>query len=199
MNADDKHFTVFRRQMHWSVAIFIVAMFSIGICMVSTIAPTYVSLLVTQKTLGLALFVLAVVRLAVRARSEAPPLPSDLSEPIRLAAHLSHYALYALMFALPLLGWGMLSAGGYPIMLCGDIQLPAILPLNEDLHILLLNSHFYLAFTFVALVLAHVVAALIRELIHRNRVLNAMAPVESGASGDHKRWAGGTARIGRLR
>lgn len=198
MTADGKRFTVVQRLLHWSMAICIVVMFFIGVGMVSTITPKYVPLLATHKTLGMALFVLAVVRLAIRARSGAPPLPPDLPEPIKLAAHLSHYGLYGLMFALPLLGWGMLSAGGYPIVLYGGIQLPAILPLNDALHTLLWNAHFYLAFAFFALVLAHVAAALFHALIRRDGVFEAMAPVGSRTSGDPKGWAVATERTRRL-
>src|SRR5262249_20378960 len=63
-----------------------------------------------HKPLGIAILVLALVRLAVRLRYGAPSLPADLPEPMKLAAQLSHYALYALMIGMPLLGWGMLSA-----------------------------------------------------------------------------------------
>jgi cytochrome b561 len=48
---------------------------------------------------------------------------------MKLAAKLSHYALYALLIGLPLLGWGMLSAASYPVVvLFGGVHLPAILP-----------------------------------------------------------------------
>jgi len=45
-------------------------------------------------------------------------LPSDLSPPMKLAAHLSHYALYALMIALPLIA-GRRCRRGYPVVLWG--------------------------------------------------------------------------------
>jgi hypothetical protein len=38
--------------------------------------------------------------------------------------------MYTLMFALPLIGWGMLSAARYPIVLYGSLHLPFILPHN---------------------------------------------------------------------
>lgn len=190
MTADGKHFTVAQRLLHWSMAVCIVAMFFIGVGMVSTIMPKYVPLLATHKTLGLAIFVLAIIRLAVRARSGSPPLPSDLPEPMKLAAHLSHYGLYALMFALPLLGWGMLSAGAYPIVLYGGIQLPGILPQNDALHTLLWNAHYYLAFAFFALVLAHVGAALFHGLVRRDGVFQAMSPLPARRVGGPKNWVG---------
>ena len=60
-------------------------------------------------------------------------LPPDLPAPMKLAAHLSHYALYAAMIAMPLLGWGMLSAAPYPVVLFGSVHLPPILPQSESL------------------------------------------------------------------
>jgi cytochrome b561 len=114
-----------------------------------------VTLVSIHKPLGVAILMLALVRLAVRLRYGAPPLPADLPEPMKLAAQLSHYALYALMIGMPLLGWGMLSAPAYPVVLFGGVQLPAILPQSDSLHTLLWNAHFYLAFAFFALVLLH--------------------------------------------
>ena len=179
MTTDGQRFTPVQRLLHWSMALCIIAMFFIGVGMVSTVMPKYLPLLATHKALGLAILVLALVRLAVRARRGAPPLPADLPAPMKLAAHLSHYGLYALMFALPLLGWGMLSAGAYPVVLVGDIRLPAILPQNAALHTLLWNAHYYLAFAFFGLVLTHVAAGLFHGLVRRDGVFEAMASLGS--------------------
>jgi len=43
------------------------------------------------------------------------------------------WSLYTLMFVLPLAGWGMLSAGHYPIVMYGPLHLPPILPANPAL------------------------------------------------------------------
>jgi cytochrome b561 len=145
-----QRFTPFRRLLHWLMAVCILPMLFIGIGMASTV--TLVSI---HKPLGVTILMLALVRLAVRLRYGAPPLPADLPEPMKLAAQLSHYALYALMIGMPLLGWGMLSAPAYPVVLFGGVQLPAILPQSDSLHALLWNAHFYLAFAFFALVLLH--------------------------------------------
>jgi cytochrome b561 len=98
---------------------------------------------------------------------------------MKRAAQLSHYALYALMIGMPLIGWAMLSAGAYPVMLYGGIGLPAILPQSAGLHTLLWNAHFYLAFAFFALVLLHLAAALFHALVRRDGVFESMAPVSS--------------------
>ena len=77
--------------LHWLMAVCILAMLFIGVGMVSTVAPKYLPLvLVIHKPLGIAILVLALIRLALRLRYGAPPLPADLPEPMKLAAHLSH-------------------------------------------------------------------------------------------------------------
>ncbi|MBY0381695.1 MAG: cytochrome b [Xanthobacteraceae bacterium] len=169
-------FTIVQRLLHWVMAACILAMFFIGVGMVSTITTIYVPLLATHKSLGILILVLALVRLAVRARYGSPPLPADLPEPMKLAAHLSHYALYVLMIGMPLIGWAMLSTAHYPIVIFGNVRLPPILPQSNALHALLWNAHFYLAFAFFALVLMHLAAALFHALVRRDGVFESMAP-----------------------
>ena len=159
------------------MAICILAMLFIGVGMVSTIKPIYLTLVSIHKPLGIAILVLALIRLALRLRYGAPSLPADLPVPMKLAAVGSHYALYALMIGMPLLGWGMLSAAVYPIVLFGGWYLPQILPQSDFLHTLLWDAHFYLAFAFFALILLHVAAALFHALVRHDGVFEAMASV----------------------
>ena len=130
-----------------------------------------------HKTLGIAILALVLVRLALRIRFGAPSLPADLPLPMKLAAHLSHYALYGLMFVMPLLGWAMLSAAEYPVVLYGKSFLPSILPQSDRVHTLLWNAHYYLAFAFFALVLMHVAAAMFHALVRRDGVFETIAPL----------------------
>jgi cytochrome b561 len=174
-----QRFTPLQRLLHWLMAICILAMLFIGVGMVSTIMPKYLTLVSIHKPLGITILVLALIRLVVRLRFGAPPLPPDLPEPMKLAAQASHYALYILMIGLPLIGWAMLSSASYPIVLWGGVRLPAILPPSDSLHALLWNAHFYLAFAFFALILMHLAAALFHALVRRDGVFQTMAPVPS--------------------
>jgi len=176
MSVGHARFSLLQRSLHWLMAICILSMLFIGVGMVSTVMPKYLTLVSIHKPLGIAILVLALIRLAVRLRYGAPSLPADLPEPMKLAAQLSHYALYALMIAMPLIGWGMLSAAAYPVVLYGGVHLPAILPQSDGLHTLLWNAHFYLAFAFFALILMHLAAALVHALVRRDGVFDAMAP-----------------------
>jgi cytochrome b561 len=172
-----RRFTAWQRLLHWLMALCILAMLFIGVGMVSTVMPKYLTLVSIHKPLGIAILVLALIRLALRLRDGAPPLPADLPEPMKLAALASHYAFYILMIGMPLLGWGMLSAAAYPVVLYGGWHLPAILPQSDGLHTLLWNAHYYFAFAFFALILLHVAAALFHALVRRDGVFQAMASV----------------------
>src|SRR5271163_2858724 len=128
-----QRFNPLQRLLHWLMAVCILAMLFIGVGMVSTVMPKYLTLVSIHKPLGIAILVLALVRLALRLRYGAPSLPAALPEPMKLAAHLSHYAFYVLMIGMPLIGWGMLSAAAYPVVLYGSLRLPAILPQSDRL------------------------------------------------------------------
>lgn len=171
-----RRFTALQRALHWLMAAFILAMLFIGVGMVSTVSQRYLTLVSIHKPLGIAILVLVLLRIGVRLRFGAPPLPADLPEPMKLAAHLSHYAFYALMLAMPLIGWAMLSAAAYPVQVL-NFTLPPIVPQSDTLHSLLWTAHYTLAFAFFALILLHLSAALFHALIRRDDVFGAMAPV----------------------
>jgi cytochrome b561 len=175
MTREPQRFTPAQRVLHWLLAACILAMFFIGVGMVSTIAPKYLPLIDIHKTLGIIILLLVLIRLRLRVRYGAPALPADLPAPMKLAAHLSHYLLYALMIVMPLLGWAMLSAADYPVVVFGSAHLPVILPPSEALHTLLWDTHYYLAFAFFALVLLHLGAALFHALVRHDGVFESMA------------------------
>jgi cytochrome b561 len=174
MSAVPVRFTLVARLLHWSMALLILAMLFIGVGMVSTVAPSYHSLLAIHKPLGMLILVLAAVRLINRVLYPPPPLPSDLPAWQKSLARASHGLLYCLMFALPLVGWSMLSAAGYPIVLFGSVQLPAILPHNVALFAVLRSAHSVLAGLLFATFVAHLGAALFHALIRRDGVLQSM-------------------------
>lgn len=172
-----QRFTVLQRVLHWVMAVAILAMLFIGVGMVSTISASYLGLVSIHRPLGIAILLLAVIRIGVRLSRGTPPLPADLPAPMKQAAILSHIGLYALMVAMPLLGWGMLSAAAYPAVMWHGFALPAILPQSATLHAVLWDLHHYLAFAFFALILMHLSAGLFHLLVRRDGVFESMAPV----------------------
>src|SRR5512132_1657848 len=154
-----QRFPVLSRILHWSMAAMIIAMLFIGIGMMSSLAD-YHWLVSIHKPLGIAILVLVTIRLVNRPINPAPPLPRGMPPLMRFAAHGSHVLLYVLMFAVPLVGWGMLSVARYPIVLYGALELPPILPQGDMLF-----------------------AALMHALVFRDGVFESMASVSAGRSG----------------
>ncbi|MGF6709389.1 cytochrome b561 [Luteibacter sp. W1I16] len=167
-------FHPFARVLHWLMAAAILSMLFVGAGMVTSVEARHAWLLAIHKPLGIVIFVLALVRLGFRLTHPAPPLPADMPEWQKLAAHGSHWLLYALMIAMPLIGWGMLSAGNYPVTLGGGVRLPPILPFDAALFAWLREAHRYLAWLFFLTFLAHMGAALMHGLIRRDGVLQSM-------------------------
>jgi cytochrome b561 len=178
MSPRGPRFSVPSRLLHWLMAVLVLAMLFIGVAMAATVSARYGLLVSIHKPLGIAILVLVVVRFVNRRINPPPPLPATLPPIQRLAAHASHILLYALMFVLPLVGWGMLSAGGYPIVLCGPWELPPILPQGATLYAVLRQAHTVLAYLLFATVLAHLAAALFHGLIRRDGVLESMASLK---------------------
>jgi cytochrome b561 len=176
MTTDRTRFTAPQRLLHWLMAICILSMLFIGVGMVSTVTPKYLTLVQIHKPLGITILVLALIRLVLRIVYGAPALPADLPEPIKLAANLSQYIFYVLMICMPLIGWGMLSAASYPVVLFGSVHLPSILPLSPSLHTLLWQAHRCLAFAFFVFILMHIGAILFHKLIRNDGIFEAMAP-----------------------
>lgn len=171
MSHSHTHFSVVQRLLHWIMAIAILAMLFIGVAMVATVSRSHETLIAIHRPLGVALLVLVAIRTVVRMRHGSPPLPRDIPAAQRLAAKASHLVLYLLMTAMPLIGWGMLSAGGYPVTLFGALHLPPILPHDVRVFALLRALHTWLAFALFAMVLLHLAAALMHGLVRRDGVL----------------------------
>lgn len=167
-------FSFSARLLHWLMAAMIVAMVFIGIGMVASVSERHLWLVRLHKPLGIAVLFLAVVRLTVRFRQRPPALPTDLPRLQALAARTSHLLLYALMLAMPLIGWAMLSAGGYPVMLSESLRLPPIFPVSAGAFAVLRNLHAWLAILLFLTFLAHMAAALYHGLIRRDGVLSSM-------------------------
>ena len=170
------------RLLHWLMALMVVATLFIGVGMAASLSPRYEILVSIHRPLGIAIFVLCLVRIVNRFINPPPALPDTIPSLQRFVAKASHVLLYALMFIMPLVGWGMLSAARYPIVLYGPLRLPPILPHDLTLYAWLRELHTGLAYLFFATFLVHFAAALFHGLIRRDGVLASMASWRYGAA-----------------
>ena len=183
--ASPTRFTLLSRVLHWLMAAMLLSMLFIGAAMVTSLGD-YRYLVAIHRPLGIAVFILAIVRLVNRMLSTLPPFPPTMSATERFMASTSEKLMYGLMLALPLVGWGMLSAGHMPIVMFAPVQLPPILPVSPAMYAFLRPTHTILAYMLFGAFLAHLGAVLYHTLIVRDRLLDRMAiwPARS-ASDDH--------------
>ena len=174
MARNPNQFAVFSRILHWLMAAMLLAMLFIGVSMVTSLG-NYHRLVAIHRPLGIMILILAAIRLVNRLCTTLPPFPPTMSVLERKIAHCSELLLYALMFALPLVGWGMLSAGHYPIVMFGPVHLPPILPASPTLYAVLRKTHTILAYLLFLTFLAHLGGVLLHTLIIRDRLLDRMA------------------------
>jgi cytochrome b561 len=174
MKSSVRDFSLPSRILHWAMAVLILAMLFIVIGMVATVSSRYLALLSLHKAIGIGILLLALIRVCNRLLSRPPVLPQSMPRLQRVAAKTSHVVLYGLMLAMPLIGWGMLSAGGYPVVLAGAVQLPPILPHSAHLYAFLRETHTVGAFLLLAVLLLHIAAALYHGMIRRDGVLASM-------------------------
>jgi cytochrome b561 len=163
------------RFLHWLMAVLVLTMLGIGIAMVASLGD-YHSLVSIHRPLGIAILILVVIRFVNRQFSTLPPFPPTMSSQERFVAHASEVLLYTLLFVLPLVGWGMLSAARYPIVLLGSLHLFPILPHSVMLYAVLRKTHTVLAYLLFFAFIAHFGAALFHSLVLRDGLFSRMAP-----------------------
>ena len=174
MKSPVTHFSRTLRVLHWLMAILLLAMLFIGVSMVVTLSERHSWLVAIHKPLGIFLLLLVLIRLAVRLVQATPSLPLEMPAWQKRAAQLSHVLLYILMTTLPLVGWAMQSAGGYPIVLHDTLLLPPIASQDVQLYALLRLAHTVLAYLLFVGILLHLTAALFHALIRKDGVLSRM-------------------------
>lgn len=162
------------RILHWLMAPMVIAQLLIGVVMITSLTY-YPLLLAIHRPLGALILAFAVVRLANRFTHRLPPFLATMGPVERRVATWSEYLLYALLLAQPLIGWAMLSAARFPVVLVGPVHLPGIAPHNVDVYAALRQAHNVGAFLLFLTFTAHVCAVLFHTLGLRDRLLDRMA------------------------
>ena len=172
---EQRQFTALMRVFHWLTAALVLTMLGVGLAMVASLAD-YHRLVSIHRPLGILILIVVVIRFVNRQYSTLPPFPATMSARERWVASASELFLYALLVVQPLVGWGMLSAASYPIMLFGSVHLFPILPHSVMLYAALRRAHTVLAYLLLLTFLAHFGAVLFHTWVVRDGTFSRMAP-----------------------
>ncbi|TAM09897.1 MAG: cytochrome b [Nevskiaceae bacterium] len=123
--------------------------------------------------LGLTVFCVVWLRLALRATFHAPAITPPPPAWQMLAARAMHVALYVFLIVMPVLGWSTLSAKGGKIPFFG-LELPPLLAADKALGKRLEGIHETVGIIGLALIGLHAAAALFHHYLMRDDTLRRM-------------------------
>ena len=174
-------YTAVAKLLHWVLALALVGIFGVGLYMADLpFSPQRLKLYNWHKWAGITILSLSVLRLLWRLSHRPPPLPTALAHSMPKWQHRihegTHYAMYALFFIVPLIGWAYSSAAGFPIVVFGVIPLPDLLSANHGLAETIKPLHGLAAWVLCGLVALHVAAALKHQFIDRDGLIGRMLP-----------------------
>ncbi|OUI80523.1 cytochrome B561 [Gluconobacter sp. DsW_056] len=178
--------------LHWLIAAGILTLIIMGLVMDHlSLDPMWVfQLYQLHKSIGITVMMLIALRIVWRLTHRAPGLPADMKGFERVAAHLTHAALYGLQTLMPLSGWAMVSVSvlGIPTVLYGTIpwpDLPVLSTLQDKppVEATLKVVHHWGGWFLLALIGLHVAAALRHHFFLNDHVLRQMLPAIGRKSG----------------
>lgn len=175
--AQGETYSTAARRFHWWTVAFLALQIPVGLFMVRYGAATEFAeptgkLYDAHKLLGLVILVLAATRLIYRLAHGVPPDEPTLAPWEKVVSHLTHWAIYALLVIVPLLGWLAVSYYG-PFEPFG-FKLPALAAKDEAKATQVFFLHMVAAYALIVLLAMHVGAALRHYLIKRDGVLRRM-------------------------
>jgi cytochrome b561 len=171
------HYTTTAIALHWLAALLILATVLLGFYAHDlALSPLKLKLISYHKWLGVTIFLLTVARLAWRSTHIPPPLLETIPQWQQRAATGLHHLLYVLLLVIPLSGWLMSSAKGFPVVYLGLVQLPDLIGKNPELADQFMEVHETLSSVLLALVGLHIAAALKHHFIDRDATLRRMLP-----------------------
>jgi cytochrome b561 len=164
---------------HWTVVLLILVQATVGLVMVALPKkPNVIAIFSFHKSLGLTIFLLALLRLGWRAFDPHPLEPATMPRSQVVGAHIGHALLYTLLFAVPLSGWLVDSASSLrPLFWWGIVHVPSLTGgADKQIKAFAEAAHQWLFWTLALAAAGHAAMALVHHFFHRDNVLHRMLP-----------------------
>jgi cytochrome b561 len=164
--------------LHWAVAALVVLAWLLGTFGDAfPRGPARAAALFVHSSAELGMVALLVVRVLWRmADPPPPPERTFLGEAVDFVGQLSHFGLYALMFAVAAVGVAAQFANGDALPIFGLFDIASPWPADRAFARASKEAHDVLANGLMALVVLHVAAALVHHWFFRDRTLIRMLP-----------------------
>lgn len=169
--------------LHWLIAAAIIVNLAIVLLVDDLPRPEKMMWMGWHKSIGLAVLILSIARIAWRLGHPAPPPPPGLPKYQRIAGTALHHLFYFLIVAIPLAGWLMVSTFPFPTSFFGLFNWPAFpglsglpKPSAHAYHEIFETVHVVLGWSLVGLIPLHVAAGLYHHVALKDNVLLRMLP-----------------------
>lgn len=170
------------KTFHWVMGISIIGMLAMGLYMEGLpasspeMADFKMQLYGFHKGLGAVLLLAAVLRALWWLAETKPRMARTLPAWSHRWVSLGHSALYAFMVLMPLSGWLMSNAAGRGVSVFGWFDLPVLIAQDDGLRGVFGAMHTFAAYALIAMLAAHVGAALLHHFWFRDDTLRKMLP-----------------------
>lgn len=163
--------------LHWLIAVLVLGMAILGLFMTELPNnPTKVKVYALHKSIGLSVLALVGARLLWRLFHRPPAPVPGMPRWQHVAAVGTHWAMYALLFAIPVSGWAYNSAANFPLQWFGLFNLPGLVAADLDAKPFWKAVHWWSFCALAALVAVHAAAALKHHYLDRDATLERMLP-----------------------
>ena len=163
--------------LHWLIVALIAIQAALGLTgRLLPLGVEKLGVLARHKSIGITILGLAALRLLWRWLNPTPGLPTNLTPHERFLARCTHAALYVLLFTMPLTGWMMSSARGFPVSWFNVYQLPDLVPKSQTLYDAMVTTHAALAIALALTVTLHIAGALKHHFVLKDDTLRRMLP-----------------------
>ena len=163
--------------LHWGIVILIIAQYVLAEAAEDLEdGPDRLATIANHKAVGMLVLLLMLARIGWKLANRGLPQPVPMARPQQVAAAAGHGILYLLLILLPLSGWMMSSAAGYPTGFFGLFQFPMLGSEDHDLHEALEEVHETLFNAVVIIAVLHALAAAFHHFWMKDDTLRRMLP-----------------------
>lgn len=162
--------------LHWVVGLLIIGMLAFGAVMDEFQAPLKFTLFGIHKAIGIVILALVFVRVFYRATFVEPAILPALPAWQHKAAQAVHLALYVMMLAMPLSGWLMSNAAGYPVSVFGLFTMPDLVAKGDPIGGYAKEFHEAGLGIFIGLLALHIGATIQHHFLLKDNTFSRMWP-----------------------
>lgn len=165
---------VIAKAFHWSMALMMMGLLLAGVYMVGLEnSPFKFQIYGLHKSFGIIILIMVIGRIVWKHMNAKPKAMETHKKWEKILAKLAHVFLYFGMIGMPLTGWLMSSAGGYPVKVFG-FPIPDLIEKNPDFGKLMNQSHMIFGYMLIAAILLHVAGALKHHFVDKDNTLKRM-------------------------